>query len=315
MNISKTNPVVLVAGPTASGKSKLAMDLAETFDGVIINADSMQVYAELRIITARPSSEDENRVPHRLYGVISATQNWSVGLWQQRVVSEIEAVQSDGKLPIVTGGTGLYFRALTHGLAQIPEIEQEIRDEMARRLKAEGGEALHRELVTVDAHTAARISPGDGQRLCRALEVYHSTGRALSAWIKEGNAGVPAHMRFHPLIVQPPRELLYRTINGRFEAMLGDGALDEVRRLAELGLDPALPVMKAVGVRELMAYLNHEISLPEAITRSQKISRNYAKRQLTWFRNQMPEAKTLDAQYSESLKPEIFSFIRQFVLT
>jgi tRNA dimethylallyltransferase len=238
-----------------------------------------------------------------------------VGLWQERVVGEIEAVHDQGKLPIVTGGTGLYFRALTQGLAQIPDIEQTIHDGMGRRLKTEGSEALYRELTGVDPKTAARISATDSQRLTRALEVYHGTGRALSAWIEDGNAGVPAHLTFHALVVQPPRDILYDTINARFETMLDEGALHEVRHLATQGFDPLLPIMKAVGVRELIACTNQEISLSEAITRSQKISRNYAKRQLTWFRNQMPEAEKLYAQYSESLKPEIFSFIRQFVLT
>ena len=312
---TKTKPVLLVAGPTASGKSALAMDVAEEFGGVIINADSMQVYKEQRIVTARPSIEDEARVPHRLYGIISASQPWSVGQWLERAVAEIKSCHDAGKLPVVTGGTGLYFRSLMHGLADIPATDPAFREKLTIRLKAEGSEALHRELGEVDPQTASRIPPGDSQRLLRALEVYQATGRSLTEWIAEGNQGVPDDLRFQVLVLEPPRKQLYQMIDARFELMVEQGALEEVRNLAGLGLDPSLTAMKAVGVRELMAFMAHEISLEEAIAKAQKISRNYAKRQLTWFRNQIPEGKTYLAQYSESMSAEIFSFIRQFVLT
>ena len=314
-NYSKTKPVLLVAGPTASGKSALAMDVAEEFGGVIINADSMQVYKEQRIVTARPSLADEARVPHRLYGIISGAEPWSVGQWQEAAVAEIKTCHEAGKLPIVTGGTGLYFRALMHGLADIPEIEPTYREKLTARLKAEGSEVLHKELGEVDPQTAARIPVGDSQRLLRALEVYQATGQSLTDWIAQGNQGVLDDMRFQVLILEPPREALYERINTRFELMVEQGALDEVRAFAKLGLDPNLTAMKAVGVRELISFMAGGISQEEAIVKAQKTSRNYAKRQLTWFRNQIPEGKTYFAQYSESMGPEIFSFIRQFVLT
>ena len=312
---TSTKPVVLIAGPTASGKSSMAMDVAEEFDGQIINADSMQVYKELRIVTARPSEADEARLPHKMYGMISVAQSWSVGQWQAMAVEEIAACHAAGKLPVVTGGTGLYFKALMEGLADIPVADPEIRQNLTARLDKEGCEVLHEELKKVDAITAERIFPTDTQRLLRALEIYQSTGRSQSDWIADGNQGVPDDLRFLPLILQPPREQLYEKINQRFGAMVKEGALEEVRALSKLGLDPSLPAMKAVGVRELLAYEAGECSLEQSIAKAQKISRNYAKRQLTWFRNQIPEGKSYFAQYSESLRPEIFAFIRQFVLT
>ncbi len=313
--ISATKPVILVAGPTASGKSSMAMDIADEFGGVIINADSMQVYKELSIVTARPSMADEARVPHKLYGIISASQPWSVAQWLQRAVDEIHACHAAGKLPVVTGGTGLYFRALMHGIADIPEVPSDVRDHITARLASEGNDVLHGELSKVDPETAARISPSDTQRLIRATEVYLATGRSLSDWIAEGNKGVPKGFRFQPLVLEPPRDILYSRIDQRFKQMVNEGALMEVSKFAEHSFDPTLSAMKAVGIRELMAFESGDIPLEEAISRAQKVSRNYAKRQLTWFRNQIPEAKSYFAQYSESMKPEIFSFIRSFVLT
>ncbi len=308
-------PVLVVAGPTASGKSALAMDLAVEFNGVIINADSMQVYEELRILTARPSEADEARIPHRLYGVMAASEPCSVGHWRERAVQEIQAVHAAGRLPVVTGGTGMYIRALMQGLAEIPDVLPTIRDDVQNFYDERGGEAALEELSKVDSETASRLSPGDRQRVIRALEVHRGTGRALSEWLSEGNQGALTGGVFQAVVLQPPRDMLYDQIDARFVAMVDHGALDEVRTLLERGLNPALPAMKAVGVRELAAYLDEKSSLDDAIRAAQQASRNYAKRQLTWFRNQIPEAESIFAQYSESKRQKIFSFIRQFVLT
>lgn len=308
-------PVLVVAGPTASGKSALAMDLAGEFGGVIINADSMQVYEELRILTARPSEADEGLAPHRLYGVLPAPRSCSVGHWRDLATREIVAAHAAGLLPVVTGGTGMYIRALMQGLATIPPVPSSVRKEVRDLYDKEGGEAALQVLAHVDPESAARLSPGDQQRVIRALEVHRATGQTLSRWLSVGNQGALAHVDFQALVLQPPRAALYEQIDARFVQMLDQGALDEVRALRALGLDPELPAMKAVGVRELAAYLDGKTSLDAAISAAQQASRNYAKRQLTWFRNQIPEAERFFAQYSESKKPEIFSFIRQFLLT
>jgi len=308
-------PVLVVAGPTASGKSALAIDLAVEFDGVVINADSMQVYEELHILTARPGAEDESRVPHRLYGVMSASEPCSVGHWRDLAVREIHSVHASGRLPVVTGGTGMYIRALMQGLAEIPEIPEGVRDAVQDFYLDRGGEAALQALSQVDPETAFRLSPGDRQRVIRALEVHRATGRPLSDWLSQGNQGALAGIAFQVLVLQPPRDALYGRIDARFSHMLDQGALDEVQALLDRKLDPALPAMKAVGVRELAAYLAGEITLEAAVKAAQQASRNYAKRQLTWFRNQIPEAESIFAQYSESQRQKIFSFIRQFVLT
>jgi tRNA dimethylallyltransferase len=307
--------VLVVAGPTASGKSSMAMDIADEFGGVIINADSMQVYEELRILTARPSEEDEARAPHRLYGVIAPSTNCSVARWRDMAVREVESVLDTDRLPIVTGGTGLYIRALMRGLAPIPDVPSGIRDDVQSFFDQHGGGALHKELSQSDPDTAARVAPGDKQRLIRATEVFRATGKPLSHWIASGNEGSMANIAFQPLVLMPEREALYERIDARFHQMIDEGALEEVRKLLKLGLDPALSAMKAVGVRELAGYLADEITLESAVSAAQQASRNYAKRQMTWFRNQIPEAETVFAQYSESQRSNIFSFIRQFVLT
>lgn len=307
--------MIVVGGPTASGKSALAMDIALEFNGVVINADSMQVYDELRILTARPSEEGEQRVEHRLYGVLPPSQPCSVGHWRELAVREVNDVHRSRRLPVVTGGTGMYIRALMQGLAAIPDVPPEVRDEVQELYHSQGGEAALAALAQVDPETAARLSPGDQQRVIRALEVHSATGQPLSHWLSEGNQGALDHVVFQAIVLQPPRDALYAHIDARFHQMIDEGALDEVRRVRGLGLDPDLPAMKAVGLRELGRYLDGESTLEEAVASAQQASRNYAKRQLTWFRNQIPEAESYFAQYSESDQPKIFSFIRQFLLT
>ena len=274
---------LIVAGPTASGKSALAIGLAERFGGVVINADSMQVYRELRILTARPTVEEEVRAPHRLYGVRPAAEAGSVGWWRATALAEMAAARRDGLLPILCGGTGLYFTALTGGIADIPEAGEAARAEARRLLAEQGPAALHAALAQVDPATAARLRPSDSQRVARAWEVWRGTGKGLVAWQASGAA--PAAWRFSAILLDPPREALRASIAGRFAAMLDAGALVEVRALLALGLDCALPAMRAHGVPELSAHLRGEITLAEATRRAELATGQYTKRQATWFRH------------------------------
>ena len=279
---------VLIAGPTASGKSALALALAERLGGTIVNADSMQVYRDLRIITARPSAEEEARAPHRLYGHVDAAENYSVGRWCIDVRVAIAEISDAGRLPILVGGTGLYFKALTQGLAAVPPVPVEIRVAVRARLEAEGPDALHALLRTRDPAMADRLKPGDRTRVARALEVIEATGRSLADWQREGMPAILDPERAIKIFLLPEREELRRRIDGRFDAMLAAGALGEVRALDARGLDPLLPVMKAHGVPWLRRHLRGEITLAAAAEGGKHDTRRYTKRQLTWFRHQMP---------------------------
>jgi tRNA dimethylallyltransferase len=273
---------LLIAGPTASGKSALALELARARNGVVINADSMQVYRELRILTARPEPEDEALAPHHLYGMISGFEPWSVALWLEAAGREIEAAWSSGMLPIVVGGTGLYFRALERGLANIPPIPEAI------RAKWRGVEAdLHLALRARDPESASRLKPNDRQRIIRALEVVEGTGKPMSFWQSGRNAtAVLADADIERRLVIPERGELYRRAEMRFEKMIGLGALDEVANLVALGIPPTQPIMKAIGVPQLAAHLKGEIALDEAVRLAKTATRQYTKRQLTWWRHQ-----------------------------
>jgi tRNA dimethylallyltransferase len=280
---------VLIAGPTASGKSALALELAEQFGGVIVNADSMQVYRDLRIITARPTPEEEVRTTHRLYGFVDAAENYSVGRWCRDVEEALKEARSQGRMPILVGGTGLYFKALTTGLAAVPPIPADIRAEVRSRLQREGPPALHVELARLDPATAKRVTINDRSRISRALEVVLATGRPLSDWHIEGLPPLINSKRVAKVFISCERKELVHRIERRFAAMLKSGALEEVRRLAARGLDPSLPAMKAHGVPWLIRHLDGEISLEEAVAGAVMDTRRYAKRQLTWFRNQMQD--------------------------
>ena len=308
-------PVIIVAGPTASGKSALALDIAEEFNGVVINADSMQVYRELNILSARPSPEDEARAPHRLYGVLPAAEPSSAMRWRETALREIRDAHERGRLPVLCGGTGLYLRALTQGLSPIPDAPEDIRNDLGARLAAEGTATLYDELLDRDPEMAARLEPGDSQRILRALEILEATGLSLAEWLQEETDGPPAHLRFTTILMAPPREALYAACDARFSTMLENGALDEVRRLTALQLDPGLPAMKALGVRELADHLAGKCRLDEAAAAARQSTRRYAKRQTTWFRHQIIADLALEEQYSESLSSKIFAFIRQNVLT
>lgn len=285
----KTIEAVLIAGPTASGKSALALDLARSTGGVVINTDSMQVYRDLRVLTARPTLEEETSVPHRLYGTQDAAVNCSAGMWVAEAAKVLDELRKSGRLPIFTGGSGLYFKALTRGLSAVPPIPAEVRDGVRARLERDGVEALHAELARVDAVSAERLKPRDRTRIARALEVIEATGRSITDWHRDGLPPLLAPESVTAVFLDADRDALYTRIDRRFEAMIAHGALDEVRLLAARKLDPLLPAMKAHGVPALIRHLAGELSLEEAIAIGQADTRHYAKRQFTWFRHQLPE--------------------------
>jgi tRNA dimethylallyltransferase len=280
---------VLIAGPTASGKSALALALAKELRGTIINADSMQVYRDLRIITARPTQAEEAYVPHRLYGHVDAAENYSTGRWCVDVSAALREAQAAGQLPIVVGGTGLYFKALTQGLAAIPPTPAEVRSRVRARAQVEGIAALHAELRARDPATAKRLMPGDRVRVTRALEVVLATGRSLSDWQREGMTPALEACSTARIFLDVDRRELYPRIDMRFDAMLAAGAPEEVSALRSRNLDPALPAMKAHGVPWLMRHLAGEIDLATAAEGAKRDTRRYTKRQMTWFRHQLPD--------------------------
>jgi tRNA dimethylallyltransferase len=311
-------PALLIAGPTASGKSALALMIAERLGGTIINTDSMQVYRELRVLTARPSPREEARVPHLLYGVRPAAEAGSVAWWRAEALAAMRDTSEAGRLPILTGGSGMYFAALTGGLADIPDPGPDARAE-ARRLLAEGGPAaLHARLTQEDPATAARLNPEDSQRIARAWEVWRGTGTGLAAW--HSRRGEPAPWDFTAIRLDPPRADLRAAIAHRFDTMLEAGALEEVRALLALNLDPALPAMRAHGVPELSGFLAGAHSLEHARKRTELVTGQYTKRQTTWFRHHalahQTRTFTIDArfddptQFSESFWRELFNFIQ-----
>jgi tRNA dimethylallyltransferase len=283
------NEAVLIAGPTASGKSALALALAEKHDGIVINTDSMQVYRDLRVLTARPTPEEEARVPHRLYGEVDAGVNYSAGAFVVDAARVLAEMRSQGKRPIFIGGTGLYFKALTRGLSAVPPVPTEIRDDVRARLARDGVEALHAALAQRDPAAAERLNLRDRTRIARALEVIEATGRPLADWHSEGQPPLLRGGEYRALYLAPEREVLYARIDVRFDAMLMLGALDEVAALAARQLDPLLPAMKAHGVPALIRHLNGELSLEEAAIIGKADTRHYAKRQFTWFKHQLPE--------------------------
>ena len=279
--------ITLLAGPTASGKSRRALEMAAQTGAVIINADSQQLYADLNVLSARPSGEDESLAEHRLYGVADAADAWSVGRWSRTLLPLLAELAGDRHPALLVGGTGLYFTALTTGLADIPDVPVELRDAAGAAFDTGGEAAFRRRLAGVDPAAEARIEAGDRQRLTRAWAVAEHTGRALSDWTADTTPLLEPGS-WTGLVIEPDREALYAQCDRRVAQMVEAGALDEVRALVARGLDPALPAMKAVGVREFAAHLAGEASLTAAIEATRQATRNYAKRQLTWFRNQTP---------------------------
>ena len=309
------SPVIVVGGPTAGGKSALALDLAERFDGTIVNADSMQVYRDLDILTARPGAGETGRVPHRLYGFLGADERCSAGRWRDLALREIRKVQAAGRTPIVVGGTGLYLRSLMSGLSPVPQVPRDVRAELEALLEAEGPAALHAVLTERDPETAARLEPGDSQRIVRALEVVLHTGRGITDWQKEGNEGVPEDLRFLTVLLSPLREALYEACDARFETMISRGAVEEVERLIGLAPGADSPLWKAVGVPPIRAMLAGEIDRARMAELGRRDTRRYAKRQLTWFRHQIVADMEIETKYSEINKDQIFSEISIFLLT
>lgn len=273
-------PLVVIAGPTASGKSALALDLAERAGGVIINADASQVYADLRILSARPSPAEEARAPHRLYGVVDGALACSAADWAALARAAVAETHAAGRLPILVGGTGLYIRTLLEGIAPVPDIPEDIRADV--RALAEP----HVALAAEDPAMAARLRPSDRQRSARALEVVRATGRSLAEWQARTEGGIKGEVELRPYVVEIDRDALYARCDRRFDLMLAEGALDEVAALARRQLSPELPVMKALGVPPLLDHLAGRLSLAESAETARRDTRRYAKRQLTWFRNQ-----------------------------
>ena len=294
------NKVVLIAGPTASGKSALALELARATGGVVINADSMQVYRDLRVITARPTGAEEALAPHRLYGHVDAAVNCSAGHWVADAAKVLAEFVGTPRPLIFTGGSGLYFKALTRGLSAVPPIPPDIREQVRARLERDGVEALHAELARRDPLGAQRLRQRDRARIARALEVIEATGRPLADWHREGLPPLLGPGSYRALFIAPDREALYSRIDARFDAMLKSGALDEVAALAARHLDPLLPAMKAHGVPALIRHLRGEISLAEASEIGRADTRHYAKRQFTWFRHQLPEFEWVRPEALES---------------
>ena len=287
MTPKKLPPITLIAGPTASGKSALAIALAAQTGAEIINADAQQIYGDLPILTAAPSPQDIETAPHHLFGVAEATEVWSVGHWLRAACATIAEIQVLGRPVILVGGTGLYFRALTEGLADIPAVSVADRDQIEARYDAEGEATFRQALSAQDPAAETRIEQGDRQRLIRALSVAETSGRSLSDW-QADTVPALAGQDWTGVVMETDRALLYERCDARLVSMIEAGVLDEVAALAARGLDPKLPALKAVGYRELAAHLRGEVSLPEALEAAQRETRRYAKRQLTWFRNQTP---------------------------
>lgn len=300
---------VLIAGPTASGKSALAMAIAERTGGAIINADSMQVYRELRTLTARPSPEEEARVPHALYGMVPASEAYSAGRFVRDAAVAIAAARAEGRRSIIVGGTGLYFKALLEGLSPIPEIDPDVRAYWRAEGERLGAAALHDELAKRDPVMAARLSPSDLQRVTRALEVVQSTGQSLSYWQSLRGEPVIAEAETVRLVVASERAEMHARADARVDRMMREGAIEEVRALSELQLDPELPAMRAIGVRPLLRFLGGEGGLEDAVEGTKAETRQYIKRQETWLRRHMISWKPVTTKETESSMRDIFAFI------
>ena len=302
-------PAIVIAGPTAAGKSALALRLAQELGGAVINADSMQVYRDLRILTARPSETDEAAAPHRLYGYVDGAERYSAIRWRADAVAAVEEVYAEGKIPVVAGGTGFYIEALIQGLSPVPDVPEETLLAMVARAETDGLASIFEAVQACDAALAARVRPTDRQRLIRALAVFEATGKPLSAW--QSMPAKPPSFATIGFWLNPPRDLLYARCDARLAAMVAQGALDEVAALTGRGLEPSLPVMKALGVAELAAAARGEIPAGEAVAAAQQATRRFAKRQLTWFRNRFAQFQRIDSQFSESLVVEIITKIHR----
>jgi tRNA dimethylallyltransferase len=288
--------IIILSGPTASGKSALALVIARACNAVIINCDSKQLYAEIPIITAQPTAAEKAEVPHDLYGVISVAEDCSVGRWVEMAKIVIDKVHAAGKLPLLVGGTGMYVKALTEGIPEMPDIDEEIRRNARSCMLEMGSEAMYETLEKEDPVMAARLEKNDSQRITRAYEVLKQTGKSLDWWQKQPAKTVYPPENFLKFFLSPPREVVYANCNTRFEKMMEAGVMQEIAALDAMGLSPELPSMKAHGVPELLAYLHGEMSLEDAIDQAQKNTRHYIKRQFTWFRHQMKDTVVLEGE-------------------
>lgn len=310
MSAESLPTAVLVVGPTASGKSALALSLAQELNGVVINADSMQVYKGLPLLTAQPTAADQAMAGHRLYGVLAPDDPCSAARWRDMATDVLYQVWSQGRLPVITGGTGLYVRALCQGLSPMPDVPDTLRQQARADLERMGNAAFHARLATVDPAMAAKLDAGNSQRLVRAWEIWQASGQTFSHWQSLPPEGAVA-ARWITILLDPPRPALRDACARRFAAMVEQGAIEEVTALRALGLDPALPLMKALGVPELSDYLDGLVTLDAATARAIQSTVAYAKRQGTWFRHQLPAIDLTVEQLSESLLERIFIIIRQ----
>ena len=312
--MSKLHPIIIIAGPTASGKSSLAIDLAQAFNGIVINADSMQMYRELNILTARPSFEDEALVPHRLFGGLSAENRGSVGRWLELAIDEINTAWADKRLVLVAGGTGMYLKSLYDGLASVPEIPAAINAEVRSLYAKIGGGSFVNQLARVDPKAARTLHASDSQRLTRAMAVVRATGMTLEAWQAKQTKGPDLAARFFIITILPDRKALYAACEERFDAMLSAGALAEVEALLGLGLDHSLPALKAVGVSQLSRYIIGEISLDNAVVAAKQATRNLAKRQLTWLRNQVSPDYVVEGFYGPDQRDGVKAAVAELLI-
>jgi len=281
--------IIIIGGPTAGGKSKFALKLARKMGTVIINADSQQVYRELPILTAHPKEEEKKEVPHFLYGFLSVREKFSAGIWLENAIRNINEAHAKNLTPILVGGTGLYLKSLMHGIASIPDIEDEVRENARKLLKEIGSKAMHAMLQKRDPETAAKLKEKDGQRIVRAWEVIEQTGKSISSWQKQPVETFYGKSQFEGYFINPPRNELYKKCDKRFEEMINEGALEEAKKIIEMNLSSELPGMHALGLSELILFLREELTLANAVEKAQQATRNYAKRQVTWFRHQLPE--------------------------
>ena len=307
--MTSASPYIMIAGPTASGKSQLAIDLARRFGGAVINADSMQLYADLTVLTARPQPQEIQDIPHHLFGICDAAHRASVAEWLGLAATAIANVRAAGQLPIIVGGTGMYLQAGLRGIAPVPDVPADLHQHCIDLYRELGGAKFRDALAGYDADIAARLVDGDSQRMVRAMGVAMATDRPLSWWQQQPHKGALLGSVV-TIAMMPPRPTLYDRINQRFDHMLMHGAVDEVARLMARQLDPGLPLMKALGVAPIAAFLQGDITKDDAAFIAKRDSRRYAKRQMTWIRNNFNAQITVEKKYSESLYEKIFSLIR-----
>jgi len=298
----KSKPIVILFGPTASGKSSLAMSIASKIDAVIINCDSKQLYKEIPIITAQPTKEEQSLIPHEMYGVISVAEHCSVGRWLDMVKPVIEKAWQSGKVPMLVGGTGMYIKYLTEGIPQMPYIDDDIRKKVRGEVASLGSAVVHENL---DDAMRQKLEPGDKQRVARAYEVLLQTGKSLAYWQEQPAIPVFDNVQFHKFFLSPPREKVYENCNMRFEQMMQEGVLEEIEEMKAMGLSDELPSMKSHGVPELIAYLNGDMTKEDAIWQAQRNTRHYIKRQFTWFRGQLKDAHALTGDDASSVMLDI----------